>query len=123
MLNIMDNDNFVAVVNDEPKKCSYISCSTCKNNETPGKCTANFVKWLYQEYEEKPTLSRKAYHFLKALPDNARIKYSGLLLFMQTGDKIVNTSYFNNEFIPALSLPPDKWVEVSDLLTWDVKDD
>lgn len=121
VLNIVNKEDFVAIVNDKPIACSSTNCMSCKNNNHFGKCAGAFIEWLYEEYEEKPKLSERAYHFLKSLPNNARIKRSVGLLYMNVEESIVSTYYDGNGFMPLLPLEPDLWYEVSELLKWEVE--
>lgn len=119
--NVMDTG--IAVRNGELYPCERIRCEDCDfYGDGSGSCEARFVPWLYEEYQEKPRLSERAYHFLKSLPNNVRIKNSGKSLYMKAGKIIVDTDYNDNEFIPFLPLKPDLWYEVSEILKWEVEE-
>lgn len=122
LLKIVDSmDEGIAVCNGVPYSCEDTPCDDCDFYCDGGSCEARFIRWLYQEYEEIPKLSERAYHFLKSLPDNARIKNSGGLLYMKVEESIVSTYYYDNGFIPLLPLEPELWYEVSELLKWEVE--
>lgn len=112
----------IAVCKGRPRSCSKLSCHDCELYEVNGNCESRFFQWLCEEYEEKPKLSERAYHFLKSLPNNARIKNSGGLLYMKVEESIVSTYYYDNRFIPLLPLEPELWYEVSELLKWEVEE-
>jgi hypothetical protein len=106
----------VAIVNGKPCSCEDVACTGCDLYPS-GKCSVSFVRWLYEEYQEKPKLSERAYHFLKSLPGGARIRECGPHLQIQTQDVCVITSYRDYNYVPEL--PPlvnGMWYEVSDLL-------
>lgn len=55
----------VAVVNSKPKNCHETYCTGCDLYEFGG-CAVNFIKWLYEEYQEpKPKLTRTEKEFVK----------------------------------------------------------
>lgn len=116
----------IAVCNGVLHSCGDVSCENCDfcyvgRND----CEVRFIRWLCQEYEEKPKLSERAYHFLKSLPNNARIKRSGGLLYMNVEESIVSTYYDyydDNGFMPLIPLEPDLWYEVSEILKWEVEE-
>lgn len=113
-------DQTVAVTENGPVACSDTTCQECKLLADTW-CGETRINWLYEEYKVKPAISSKAYCFLKSLPEGVRIKRSDGMLYMQVGDKIVDTPYYGNQFIPAFPIEENKWFEVSDLLTWEVK--
>lgn len=120
ILRITNEENSViAVTKTGVKACHHIKCETCKFDSAP-ECGLARINWLYEEYKVKPAISSKTYYFLKSLPEGVRIKRSDGMLYMQVGDKIVDTSYYGNQFIPAFPIEQNKWFEVSDLLTWEV---
>lgn len=116
-------DTPAAVFEEEIWPCTNTSCEKCQFY-SPGKnCRTTFLKWLFEEYEEKPKLTERAYHFLKALPNNVKIMYTNGVLYMDVGKSIVTTQCHNNKFVPALPLKPDRWYEVSELLKREVNKD
>lgn len=123
--NVMDTG--IAVRNGELYPCEKLRCEDCDfYGDGSGSCEARLVRWLYEEYQEKPKLSERAYHFLRSLPNNVRIRISdGRLymkrLYMKDKESIVDVYYNNNEFIPFLPLKPDLWYEVSEILKWEVE--
>ena len=123
ILEIVDiTDIRIAVCYGVLHSCEDVSCDYCDFYRGDGSCDKKFIKWLYQEYEEKPKLSERAYHFLKSLPNNASIKKTDGCLYMKIMDSIVNTYYPHNRFIPLLPLESDLWYEVSELLKWEVEE-
>ena len=126
ILKIVDTvDIRIAVCNGVLHPCEDVRCDDCDFYHSGGSCDKKFIKWLcqeYQEYPEKPKLTVRAYHFLKSLPDNVRIKNSGGRLYMDVGEFIVNTNYYDNGFIPLFPLEPDLWYEVSEILKWAVEE-
>lgn len=114
----------IAVCEGRPRACDELSCNDCELYEVNCNCDSKFIRWLYKEYQEKPKLSERAYHFLKSLPNNARIKRSGGLLYMNVEESIVSTYYDyydDNGFMPLLPLELDLWYEVSEILKWEVE--
>lgn len=103
--------------------CEDVDCFKCQLHErTNVSCTSGFVKWLYQEYQEKPKLSERAYHFLKSLPEGARIRECDPHLQIQTGLTEEISYYRENNYIPNLTPPVTQtWQEVSDLLKLEVE--
>lgn len=114
----------IAVCKGRPRSCEELTCGDCELYEVNVNCESKFLWWLCEEYQEKPKLSERAYHFLKSLPNNARIKRSGGLLYMNVVESIVSTYYDyydDNGFIPLLPIEPELWYEVSEILKWEVE--
>lgn len=121
LLKIVDSmDEGIAVCNGVPYSCEDAQCDDCDFYCGGGSCEAKFIRWLYQEYEEIPKLSERAYHFLKSLPEGAKIEHSEGRLYMHIGHNIVNTSRCS-EFVPEIPLQQDVWYEVSEILKWEVE--
>jgi len=118
--NVMDTG--IAAHNGELYPCEKLRCEDCDfYGDGSGSCEAGLVRWLYEEYREKPRLSERAYHFLKSLPENARIEHSEGRLYMRIGNNLANISLCS-EFVPEIPLQPDVWYEISDLLEWEVEE-
>lgn len=122
VLSIVDKRDFVAIVNDKPTTCSSAFCTSCKNNDYVGRCTTAFIKWLYEEYQERPKLSEKAYHLLKAFPDDAEIIIANGFLYVVVGGVMDSISY-NYSFLPEFpeEVENGKRYKVSDLLKFEVE--
>ena len=123
LLNETDAFPSFAIVNGKPCSCGDVACSKCDLRSSVGACRVGFVRWLYEEYEEKPILSERAYHFLKSLPSGARIRECGPHLQIQTQNVCVISSYRHYNYVP--DLPPlvnEMWYEVSDLLKLEVEE-
>lgn len=117
--NVMDTG--IAVRNGELYPCENFRCEDCDFYGDGSCCEASLIRWLYEEYQEKPKLSERAYHFLKSLPEGAKIEHSEGRLYMNIGHNIVNTSRCS-EFVPEIPLQPDVWYEVSEILKWEVEE-
>ena len=112
----------IAVCGGRPRACEESVCSDCELYAINGNCVAKFLRWLYKEYQEKPIISERTYHFLKSLPEGARIKYSGGFLYINTGDGVESIYCDDNLFLPKLPpLVEDLWYEVSEILKWEVE--
>lgn len=112
----------IAVRNGELYPCENVRCEDCDfYNGGRGSCEASIIRWLYQEYEEKPKLSERAYHFLMSLPEGASIKYSSGFLYIKIED--TRSIYCAVDFfLPKLpQLLEAIWYEVSELLEWEVE--
>lgn len=114
----------IAIVNNEPKDCFGIRCDSCDLKKIGTSCTTLLIKWLYEEYKEEPTLSKRAYYFLKSLPKFSRIKINtrtNRLYLSKGGITFYETKYSGNLLIPALPpLEENIWYDVSDMLEWKV---
>lgn len=120
---IDDKHGMFGVVDGKPVPCKGIGCFTCQlyRDDTNVSCTEGFVKWLYQEYEEKPKLSVKSYHFLKSFPDDAEIIITDAFLYVVIGGVMDAIDYFH--FFPEFpdELKDGERHKVSDLLKFEVE--
>ena len=57
ILGIISGGKDLGVINDKPGACSYHSCDECKFKRT--QCSKEVIKWLYEEHEETPKLTKK----------------------------------------------------------------
>lgn len=123
LLKIADSmDTGIAVCNGIPYSCEDAPCDDCDFYcGGSGSCEARFIRWLYQEYEEKPKLSEKAYHFLKSLPDDAGIIIANGFLYVDTGGVMDSMPDCYN-FIPEFpkELENGERHKVSEILKWEV---
>lgn len=112
------------VVDGEPVPCKGTDCFKCQLHEcgVDASCAAAFIKWICQEYEEKPKLSEKAYHFLKSLPDDAGIIIANGFLYVDAGGVMDSMPDCYN-FIPELpkELENGERHKVSEILKWEVE--
>lgn len=117
----------IGVYRNKPEKCFNMKCVDCDLRKPNTSCSTAFVKWLYEEYKEEPTLSKNAYYFLKSFPKSSRIKidtHNNKFYLGKSGFAIYETEYFGNLLIPALpSLKENIWYDVSDILKWKVEED
>ena len=123
---IDDNCGRYGVVDGEPLPCEGVGvdCFKCQlyRDKTNVSCTAGFIKWLYQEYQEKPKITERFYHFLKSLPKSARIKYSRGFLHINIVDRTNSIYCADCLFLPKLpSMVEGVWYEVSEMLKWEVE--
>lgn len=125
ILEIVDTkDTGIAVCNGVLHPCGDVSCDNCDfcrvgNHD----CDVRFIRWLYQEYQEKPKLSEKAYHFLKSLPDDVGIIIANGFLYVDAGG-VMESIPDNYNFIPEFpeELENGKRHKVSDLLKLEVEE-
>ena len=77
---------------------------------------------MYEEYQGKPKLSKKAYHLLKSFPDDAEIIMANGFLYVVIGGVIDSMDYFN--FFPKFpeEIEHGKKYKVSDLLKFEVEE-
>lgn len=128
LLKIVDSmDEGIAVCNGVPYSCEDAPCDDCDFYcGGSGSCEARFIRWLYQEYEEKPKLTEGQYHFLKALSNGARIKIRDGAFIIAVGVNGQDSLYMkersmNHYFSGVPDLKPNVWYEVSKILKWEVE--
>lgn len=115
----------IAIVNNKPKRCLDISCSSCDLKKDGPTCTTLLVKWLYEEYKETPVLTKAQYYFLKSLNPYVRIKKINNGIELSYGDdfRTIGDSTLNDFFSGFPELKHNGWYDVSDMLKWKVIDD
>ena len=128
MLKIVDSmDEGIAVSNGVPYLCEDTPCDDCDFYCDSGSCEARFIRWLYQEYEEKPKLTEGQYHFLKALSNRTRIKICDGAVIIQVVGVIGQDNLYmsersmNHYFSGVPDLKPNVWYEVSEIMKWGVE--
>lgn len=114
----------IAILDNKPKSCSSISCSSCDLKNPKASCTTLLVKWLYEEYKETPVLTKAQYHFLKSLNPYVRIKKINNGIELSYGDdfRTIGDSTLNDFFSGFPKLKHNGWYDVSDMLEWKVVD-
>ena len=118
-------DTRIAVCNGILYPCEDVICENCDfyHGHGGGSCDRKFILWLCQEYQEKPKITERFYHFLKSLPKSARIKYSRGFLYINVVDKTNSIYCADSVFLPKLpSLEEAAWYEVSEMLEWEVEE-
>ena len=124
---ILNKDNYPALVDGKMVSCSEVDCVKCDfNNGSP--CSITTIKWLFEEYEpKKPKINKRTKMFLDSLESGyvARDSDGDLCYFYEkpykTDDDIWDDigTWVDLSAFPFLSLDFITW---EDEESWNVED-
>lgn len=128
ILGVVNEKKSIALKDNKITSCAETDCIDCKFSE---KCYINMFKWLYEEHIEKPVLTSREWHLLKALETRyiARDKSGALYLHPTKPYKncnvwlseinILNLKHIAGDLFDFIKWEDTEPHSVEDMLMWE----